>query len=325
MITLSVLAGGYLVLNETLFMQVFGLDIRMCDAPMSFGRLMLFFGFLIGVADPLRKLANVYNQVQGGAVSADRVFPLIDQVPAVQDPASAVAFPSGALEIEFDDVRFEYAAGNPILNGVSAKLEAGSSMAIIGHNGCGKSTLVNMIPRFFDARPTENGPAGAVKIGGHDVRDYRVKELRQSIGYVTQQTMLFSDTVRNNIAYGSEGATDEQVIAAAKQAHAHDFIAAMDDGYDTEIGDRAGRLSGGQRQRISLARAILKDPEILILDEATSQIDPESDYLIHQTLADFIKGRTTVVITHRMSTLDLVDQIMIMKDGQVLDLSLIHI
>ena len=319
MITLSVLAGGYLVLNETLFMQVFGLDIRMCDAPMSFGRLMLFFGFLIGVADPLRKLANVYNQVQGGAVAADRVFPLIDQVPAVQDPASAVAFPSGALEIEFDNVRFEYDAGNPILNGVSAKLEAGSSMAIIGHNGCGKSTLVNMIPRFFDARPTENGPAGAVKIGGHDVRDYRVKELRQSIGYVTQQTMLFSDTVRNNIAYGSEGATDEQVIAAAKQAHAHDFIAAMDDGYDTEIGDRAGRLSGGQRQRISLARAILKDPEILILDEATSQIDPESDYLIHQTLADFIKGRTTVVITHRMSTLDLVDQIMIMKDGKVLD------
>ena len=319
MITLSVLAGGYLVLNETLFMQVFGLDIRMCDAPMSFGRLMLFFGFLIGVADPLRKLANVYNQVQGGAVAADRVFPLIDQVPAVQDPASAVAFPSGALEIEFDNVRFEYAAGNPILNGVSAKLEAGASMAIIGHNGCGKSTLVNMIPRFFDARPTENGPAGAVKIGGHDVRDYRVKELRQSIGYVTQQTMLFSDTVRNNIAYGSEGATDEQVIAAAKQAHAHDFIAAMDDGYDTEIGDRAGRLSGGQRQRISLARAILKDPEILILDEATSQIDPESDYLIHQTLADFIKGRTTVVITHRMSTLDLVDQIMIMKDGKVLD------
>ena len=319
MITLSVLAGGYLVLNETLFMQVFGLDIRMCDAPMSFGRLMLFFGFLIGVADPLRKLANVYNQVQGGAVAADRVFPLIDQVPAVQDPVSAVAFPSGALEIEFDNVRFEYDAGNPILNGVSAKLEAGASMAIIGHNGCGKSTLVNMIPRFFDARPTENGPAGAVKIGGHDVRDYRVKELRQSIGYVTQQTMLFSDTVRNNIAYGSEGVTDEQVIAAAKQAHAHDFIAAMDDGYDTEIGDRAGRLSGGQRQRISLARAILKDPEILILDEATSQIDPESDYLIHQTLADFIKGRTTVVITHRMSTLDLVDQIMIMKDGKVLD------
>ena len=319
MITLSVLAGGYLVLNETLFMQVFGLDIRMCDAPMSFGRLMLFFGFLIGVADPLRKLADVYNQIQGGAVAADRVFPLIDQVPAVRAPASPVAFPTGALQSEFDDVRFEYEAGNPILNGISGKIEAGTSMAIIGHNGCGKSTLINMIPRFFDARPTENGLAGTVKIGGHDVRDYRVKELRQSIGNVTQQTMLFSDTVKNNIAYGSEGVTDEQVIAAAKQAHAHEFIAAMDDGYDTEIGDRAGRLSGGQRQRISLARAILKDPEILILDEATSQIDPESDYLIHQTLADFIKGRTTVVITHRMSTLDLVDQIMIMKDGQVLD------
>ena len=319
MITLSVLAGGYLVLNETLFMQVFGLDIRMCDAPMSFGRLMLFFGFLIGVADPLRKLANVYNQVQAGAVAADRVFPLMDQKPAIQDPASPVAFPTGALKVEFNEVRFEYDAGNPILNGVSATVEAGKSVAIIGHNGCGKSTLINLIPRFFDTRPTKNGPAGSIKIGGHDVKDYRVKALRKSIGYVTQQTMLFSDTISNNIAYGSDSATQEQIIAAAKQAHAHEFIAALDDGYDTEIGGRSGRLSGGQRQRISLARAILKDPEILILDEATSQIDPESDYLIHQTLAEFIKGRTTVVITHRMSTLDLVDQIMLMKDGAVVD------
>ncbi|MDB2685728.1 ABC transporter ATP-binding protein/permease [Mariniblastus sp.] len=319
MITLSVMAGGYLVLNETLFMQVFGLDIRMCDAPMSFGRLMLFFGFLIGVADPLRKLANVYNQVQAGAVAADRVFPLIDQKPAIKDPVSPVAIPSGALRVEFDNVRFEYEAGNPILNGVSATIEAGKSMAIIGHNGCGKSTLINLIPRFFDTRPTESGPAGSIKIGGHDVKDYRVKALRQSIGYVTQQTMLFSDTIKNNIAYGSESATQEQIIAAAKKAHAHEFIAALDEGYDTEIGGRSARLSGGQRQRISLARAILKDPEILILDEATSQIDPESDYLIHQTLAEFIKGRTTVVITHRMSTLDLVDQIMLMKDGTVID------
>ena len=319
MITLSVLAGGYLVLNETLFMQVFGLDIRMCDAPMSFGRLMLFFGFLIGVADPLRKLANVYNQLQAGAVAADRVFPLIDQKPAIQDPVSPVAIPAGALRIEFDDVRFEYEAGNPILNGVSGIIEAGKSMAIIGHNGCGKSTLINLIPRFFDARPTKNGPAGSIKISGHKVQDYRVKALRQTIGYVTQETMLFSDTIKNNIAYGCESATQEQIIAAAKQAHAHEFISSLDDGYDTEIGDRSGRLSGGQRQRISLARAILKDPEILILDEATSQIDPESDYLIHQTLAEFIKGRTTVVITHRMSTLDLVDQIMLMKNGAVVD------
>ena len=319
MITLSVMAGGYLVLNETLFMQVFGLDIRMCDAPMSFGRLMLFFGFLIGVADPLRKLANVYNQVQAGAVAADRVFPLIDQKPAIQNPVSPVEIPAGALRVDFDDVRFEYQTGNPILNGVSATIEAGKSMAIIGHNGCGKSTLINLIPRFFDTRPTENGPAGSIKIGGHDVKDYRVKALRKKIGYVTQQTMLFSDTIKNNIAYGNESATQEQIIAAAKQAHAHEFIAALEDGYDTEIGDRSGRLSGGQRQRISLARAILKDPEILILDEATSQIDPESDYLIHQTLAEFIKGRTTVVITHRMSTLDLVDQIMLMKEGLVVD------
>jgi ATP-binding cassette subfamily B protein/subfamily B ATP-binding cassette protein MsbA len=319
MITLSVLAGGYLVLNETVYMQIFGLDIRMCDAPMSFGRLMVFFGFLIGVADPLRKLGDVYNLIQAGVVASDRVFPLIDQSPAIQDPPQPVAIPSGALALAFEDVRFQYEPNSPILNGINATVPAGSSMAVIGHNGCGKSTLINLIPRFFDTCATEDGPAGAIKVGGADVRDCKVKSLRQKIGYVTQQTMLFSDTIENNIAYGCEGATREQIIAASKQAHAHEFIDGLDEGYETEIGGHAGRLSGGQRQRISLARAILKDPEILILDEATSQIDPESEYLIHQTLAEFIKGRTTVVITHRMSTLDLVDRIMLMKDGRVVD------
>jgi ATP-binding cassette subfamily B protein/subfamily B ATP-binding cassette protein MsbA len=315
MITLSVLAGGYLVLNSTVYM--FG--IRMCDAPMSFGSLMLFFGLLIGVADPLRKLADVYNLVQAGVVASDRVFPLIDQIPNVSDPESPKNIPTGALSLSFDNVHFEYETDQPVLNGVTAEIPAGTSLAIIGHNGCGKSTLINLIPRFFDTCQTQAGPAGAIRIGGHDVREYATKPLRQKIGYVTQKTMLFSDTIENNIAYGSDGVTEDQVLAAAEQAHAHQFITSLEDGYQTEIGGRAGRLSGGQQQRISLARAILKDPEILILDEATSQIDPESEYLIHQTLADFIKNRTTVVITHRMSTLDLVDRIMLMKDGRVLD------
>lgn len=315
MITLSVLAGGYLVLNSTVYM--FG--IRMCDAPMSFGSLMLFFGLLIGVADPLRKLADVYNLVQAGVVASDRVFPLVDQVPNVRSPESPKAIPAGALSLSFENVHFQYEPDQPVLNGVTAEVPAGTSLAIIGHNGCGKSTLINLIPRFFDTCQTQNGPAGTIRVGGHDVREYATKPLRQKIGYVTQKTMLFSDTIENNIAYGSDGATKKQVLAAAEQAHAHEFIASLEDGYETEIGGRAGRLSGGQQQRISLARAILKDPEILILDEATSQIDPESEYLIHQTLADFIKDRTTVVITHRMSTLDLVDRIMLMKDGRVLD------
>lgn len=315
MITLSVLAGGYLVLNSTVYL--FG--IRMCDAPMSFGGLMLFFGFLIGIADPLRKMADVYNLIQGGVVAADRVFPLIDQQPAVRDPESPRALPRGPLSISFSDVRFQYEPGKPILDGVTVEIPAGSSLAVIGHNGCGKSTLINLIPRFYDACATDEGPGGVVRIGGVDVRDVRVRELRQRIGYVTQQTMLFSDSILDNLAYGKPDATREEVELAARRAHADSFIQELADGYDTDIGEHGGRLSGGQRQRLSLARAILKDPDILILDEATSQIDPESEALIHQTLAEFIQGRTTVMITHRMSTLDLVDRILLMRNGRIVD------
>ncbi len=315
MITVSVLAGGYLVLNNSLHLG----GIRMCSAPMTFGSLMMFFGFLIGIADPLRKMADVYNMVQGGVVAADRVFPLIDQVPAVRDPENPKTLPTGELAIEFDDVRFAYEPGKPILNGVCETIAAGTSLAIVGHNGCGKSTLINLIPRFFDTNAGEGENGGAIKIGGIDVRDVRVKSLRQKVGYVTQMTMLFNDSIADNIAYGKSDVTLDEIKAAAKKAHAHEFISELEHGYDSMIGEHGGKLSGGQRQRLSLARAILKDPEILILDEATSQIDPESEQLIHETLAKFIKNRTTVVITHRMSTLELVDRIMIMKDGKVVD------
>lgn len=309
MISLSVLAGGYLVINQTCFLG----PIRMSSTPMDFGTVMAFFGFLIGVADPLRKMADVYNIIQGGVVAADRVFPLIDQTPSVSSPANPQTIPNGGLDIEMDAVTFRYDEGNDVLNGTSVTVPAGSSLAIIGPNGCGKSTLINLIPRFFDVG------GGAIRIGGHDIRDYDVQQLRDRIGYVTQVTMLFSDTIAQNIAYGNETATMAEVQAAAKQAHAHDFIQTLDDGYDSEIGEHGGKLSGGQRQRLSLARAILKDPDILILDEATSQIDPESETLIHETLSEFIKGRTTVMITHRLSTLDLVDRIMLMDGGKVVD------
>ena len=315
MITISVLAGGYLVLNSTCYL--FG--IRMCTAPMSFGSLMMFFGFMIGVADPLRKLADVYNKIQGGVVAADRVFPLIDRIPAVRTSSNPEPIPSGELEIQFDNVRFEYEPGNPILNGVTASVPAGTSLAIVGHNGCGKSTLINLIPRFFDIKESGGNLDSSIKIGGLDVRDVGLKQLRDKIGYVTQQTMLFNETIAENIAYGEDELNMAEVRSAAQKAHAHQFIMELEDGYETMIGEHGSRLSGGQRQRLSLARAILKDPEILILDEATSQIDPESEKLIRQTMAEFIKGRTTVVITHQLSTLNLVDRIMMMKDGQVVD------
>jgi ATP-binding cassette subfamily B protein/subfamily B ATP-binding cassette protein MsbA len=316
MMTLSVLVGGYLVLNNETHL----LGIRMCSRPMGFGQLMLFFAFLIGITDPLRKMGDVYNMMQAGIVAADRVYPLIDQHPAVTDPINPLPLPSGQLAVEFDDVRFEYEAGKPILNGINESIAAGTSLAIVGHNGCGKSTLTNLIPRFFDTCSSEkNQSAGRIKVAGIDVRNLKVKDLRGDVGYVSQMTMLFSDTIAENIGYGSENATREEIIAAAKKAHAHEFIEGLEEGYDTNIGEHGGKLSGGQRQRISLARAILKDPRILILDEATSQIDPESKQLIHETLADFIKGRTTIIITHRFSTLELVDRIMMMQDGLVID------
>ena len=308
-IGLSILAGGYLVLNQEMYL----FNIRMSSAPMEFGELMVFFAFLIGVCDPLRKLGDVYNMMQSGIVAADRVFPLIDQQPAVTVPAHPRAIPSGPLGIEFDDVKFSYGEDDPVLNGVSFDLPPGSSIAIIGPNGCGKSTLINLLPRFFDVG------GGTIRVGGSDLREYSPHDLRAEIGYVTQLTMLFRDSIAANISYGNPLATQDQIERAAQQAHAHDFICQLDDGYETDIGEHGGRLSGGQRQRLALARAILHDPRILILDEATSQIDPESELLIHAALKSFIKNRTTLIVSHRMSTLELVDQIMVMNNGGVVD------
>lgn len=315
MISLSVLAGGYLVLNHQT--HLFG--IRMCSTPMNFGSVMMFFGFLIGIADPLRKMGDVFQMIQSGMVSADRVFPLIDQQPAVTNCEKPVALPTGQLSIEFQNIEFEYEPGALILKGVSSRIQAGSSVAILGQNGCGKSTLVNLIPRFFDPSNCNSNPSGRILIGQTDIRKVRIKELRDRVGYVTQTTMLFGDTIADNISYGAPDATREQIVEAAKRAYAHDFIIALDKGYETQIGERGGNLSGGQSQRISLARAILKNPDILILDESTSQIDPESKELIDRSLAQFIKGRTTIFITHHLSTLSLVDLIMLMKDGKVVD------
>lgn len=308
-VNLSVLAGGYLVMTQetTLF------GIPMCNEPMTVSTIFMFFAFLIGVSDPLRKMADCYNKIQAGIVAADRVFPLIDQKPAVTTPANPLPFPAGCPEIEFRDVDFSYEPERKILNGLSFSVPPGSSLAIVGHNGCGKSTAINLLPRFFDVGE------GEICLGGTDIRKLELKKLRQTISYVTQQTMLFGDSVAENISYGSPDATDDEIMEAAKKAHAHGFIVEMEEGYDTDIGEYGGRLSGGQRQRLSLARAILKDPDVLLLDEATSQIDPESESLIHKALGEFIQNRTTIIVTHRTSTLDLVDRILLMRDGRAVD------
>jgi len=314
-ISLSVLAGGYLVLNgET---HLFG--IRLCAETMNSAQILTFYAFLIGVSDPLRKLADVYNLLQAGIVSADRVFELLDRQTTIHDPVSPKNIPATASSLEFEGVSFEYQENTRVLNDVDLKIRPGESLAIVGANGSGKSTLVNLLPRFYD--PLE----GRILLDGTDIQNFTLGDLRKHIALVTQQTMLFDDTVCNNIRFGSNDATYEQITAASKKAHADEFITSLlDEGYETNVGEHGGRLSGGQRQRISLARAILRDPKLLILDEATSQIDPESEMLIHATLAEFIQGRTTIMITHRLSTLELADRIAVFESGRIIDLGTHH-
>ena len=281
--------------------------------------MVTFFAMLIGASDPARKLAGVIQFLQASSAAAERVFEMMDRKSAIVESERPVELPDAGAEITFERIRFSYVPDNLVLQDVYLKIQSGESVAVVGANGCGKSTLLNLIPRFYD--PVD----GRVLLNGVDLRDLCLQDVRSQIGLVTQQALLFDDTIINNIRYGSLDATDEQVIAAARQANAHRFI--MDDleeGYETLVGEGGGRLSGGQRQRIALARAFLRDPKILILDEATSQVDVASERLIHEALRQFIEGRTTIMITHRLSTLDLADRIVVMDEGHVADMGTHH-
>jgi ATP-binding cassette subfamily B protein/subfamily B ATP-binding cassette protein MsbA len=309
-IVAAILCGGYLVLNQQT--HLFG--IRVSAEPLSHGWLTLFYCFLGGASDPIRRLTAIFNTLQQGAAASDHLYEVLDREPKILDPATPKPLPELLGAIEFRDVTFAYNPAEPVLDRVSLRVNPGETIAIVGPNGCGKTTLMNMTARFYD--PT----SGSVLINGIDLRELRRRDLLERFGVVTQETLLFDDTVAENIRYGRLEATREEVIAAAERAHAHQFITeVLAEGYETKVGQGGNRLSGGQRQRIALARAILRDPDILILDEATSQIDVESERLIHDVLEEFTRGRTAFIITHRPSTLELADRIVVMEAGRIVD------
>jgi subfamily B ATP-binding cassette protein MsbA len=310
-ICLALIAGAYLVLAGETHL----LGIRMSSRPLSLGSILVFYGLLAGASDPARKLSEIFGRLQRASAASDRIFALLDREPLIRDPRQPTRLSRHRKEIVISGVNFHYVPSVPVLEDIELRVPFGETIAIVGPNGCGKSTLVNLLPRFFDP------VAGRIELDGVDLRQTRLRDLRAQIGLVTQETLLFDDTVYNNIRYGSPGATREQVLEAAERAKAHRFIEdRLENGYETFVGSRGNLISGGQRQRIALARAILRDPAILILDEATSQIDLESEQVIHKVLEQFVHNRTTFIITHRLSTLALADRVVVMGSGRILDI-----
>lgn len=308
MVCLSMIAGGYLVLNQET--HIFG--IPLADKPMELGSILAFYAFLIGCTDPLRKLGDVFGSIQAGIAASEMVYPLLQQEDPIQDPQHPVAIDSVGRDITFNEVQFCYVEKTPVLKDLDLTIKQGETVAIVGPNGCGKSTLINLLMRFYDP------DLGTVELGGTDIRQFKQHDLRSQIALVTQSTVLFDESILENIRYSRMDATDEEVIEAAKLAYVDQFVQThMSDGYDTICGDAGSNLSGGQRQRISIARALLRDPDIIIMDEATSQIDLDSERLIHESLKNCIAGRTAILITHRASTLQLADRIVVMNHGHV--------
>jgi ATP-binding cassette subfamily B protein/subfamily B ATP-binding cassette protein MsbA len=308
MVATSIAVGAWLVINQQT--QMFG--ITMTDQPMTVPGIMIFFGFLIGASDPVRKLSGVITGLNVGMVGAQTLYPLLDTPSKLTETPHPRCLPSPHREIRLENVSFSYDGIDTVLKDVNLSIDFGERVAIVGPNGGGKSTLVNVICRFYD--PTK----GRVLLDGVPLTDLALHDLRRRIAMVTQQTELFNESIHYNIRYGRWDATDEEIEEAARKAHAHEFIADFPDGYRTMVGPNGFRLSGGQRQRISLARAFLRNAEILVLDEATSQIDVESERLIHEALAAYVENRTVIMITHRASTLALADAIVEVEHGRVL-------
>ena len=274
-----------------------------------------FIAFIIlfsQVMRPAKAISDAFSTVQRGIASSERILKLIDTVPAIQDDSDAIDIHNFNQEIEFRNVSFSYETGKKVLDNISFKIQKGKTIALVGTSGGGKSTIADLVPRFYD--PSE----GQILVDGVDIKHLKIQSLTKQIGIVTQESILFNDTVFNNITFGSQ-ATESQVTEAAKVANAHIFVSQLAEGYQTLIGDRGGRLSGGQRQRLSIARAVLKNPPILILDEATSALDTESEKLVQEALTHLMQSRTTLVIAHRLSTIQHADEILVINKGKIME------
>lgn len=274
--------------------------------------LIAFFSGVIMLGDPLGDLSGINITIQMALISAQRYFRILDVKPLIKDSPDAVDVNSLEGAVTFKNVSFRYESSKTlVLKDVNISCNAGEAVAIVGHSGAGKSTLISLITRFYDVTK------GSIMIDGRDIKEYKILSLRKFIGIVPQETLLFSGTIKENIAYGRIGATDEEVIRVAKMANADDFIQSFPDKYETMIGEKGIRLSGGERQRVAIARAFLRDPKILILDEATSSLDSESEHLVQEALEKLMKGRTTFVIAHRLSTVRFADRIIVINKGQI--------
>lgn len=294
-VTFIVWFGGYEVVNEVI----------------TAGELVAFLTYAVNLANPVKRLSKVYAAIQKAMAAADRVFAVMDLDEKITDVPGAQPLPPINGKVEFKDVTFSYKDGQPALEHISLKAEPGQMIALVGPSGSGKSTIANLIPRFYDV------DSGVITIDDHDIRQVTADSLREQIGLVPQETMLFSTSVMENIRYGRLEATDEEVIEAAKAANAEEFIKELPEGYDTKLGERGLNLSGGQRQRLAIARAILKNPRVLILDEATSALDTESEKIVQDALDNLMVGRTSFVIAHRLSTIFNADQIFVVENGHL--------
>jgi len=287
--------GGYLVIRGSL----------------TLGELVAFITYLAQLTSPIRRLGFLVPSIAMAGASAERVFEILDEETQVEEAVDATPLGTIRGHLQFENVSFSYAKPHNVLHEVSFEIEPGQILALLGPTGSGKSSIINMIPRFYD--PTE----GRILLDGQDIRGATLNSLRNQIGIVLQESTLFATSIRDNIAFGRPDASDEEVFEAAEAAQAHDFIESFPDGYATKVGERGATLSGGQRQRVAIARTLLTDPRILILDDATSSVDTDTEHLIQKALSNLMKGRTSVIIAQRLSTVRMAHQILMLEKGRI--------